>query len=222
MRAASMTKTLGVLAVMLLLPFAARAEAQGGGVEHAAQGSGSAMTPLAAGAGGAPYQDTSLLGVNVPRFVISSLGGAAGGALLGAAGYYVANAAMCPGGSDGFCSLGALVFGGTVGAALGIVGGTLLVGHQMDGDGAWWGVLGGVALGAGLGIASANLVDGKHTGTVFGATIVGTVLLGALGYELTSHHSAKLFRENRYALAPTLVPGSRGTMGAGLAFSGAW
>ncbi|WAM27012.1 hypothetical protein [Myxococcus sp. NMCA1] len=79
-----------------------------------------------------------------------------------------------------------------------------------------------MAVGMTVGTTTMQLLDPSHAGTVFGATLVGTVLLGALGYELTSHHSAKQFRSARLSVAPTLLPGSRGTVGMGVALNGTW
>ncbi|QDE65964.1 hypothetical protein BHS09_02530 [Myxococcus xanthus] len=106
---------------------------------HASFASTLAMPPAD---GEAQRAGTSLLGVNLPRFAVASLGGAAGGALLGTGGYLIANLAMCEGRSQGFFSFAALVTGGTIGAGLGLLGGTLLVGHWMAamalGGACWW------------------------------------------------------------------------------------
>ena len=226
MGAGAMTRGLLLVAVMALVPTAAFAQpeafAESEGVGEEVSAEGAAMRPVTAGAGDALRPDTSLTSVHLPRLVLASLGGAALGAGLGTAGFYAAGLAMCAGSNDLACALGALVLGGGLGATVGVLGGTMLVGGWMDGDGAWWGVLGGMAVGVGLGITASNFLPSEHAGTLFGATMVGTVLLGALGYELTSHHSAKRFRQNRLALAPSLLPGGRGTMGAGLVLSGAW
>ncbi|QDE65965.1 hypothetical protein BHS09_02535 [Myxococcus xanthus] len=80
----------------------------------------------------------------------------------------------------------------------------------------------GMAVGMTVGTTTMQLLDPSHAGTVFDATLVGTVLLGALGYELTSHHSAKQFRSTRLTVAPTLLPGSRGTVGMGVALNCTW
>ncbi|MFP2960708.1 hypothetical protein ACLEPN_23525 [Myxococcus sp. 1LA] len=52
----------------------------------------------------------------------------------------------------------------------------------------------------------------------------GAPLFGGLAYELSSHDSAKRLTATRprYGIAPTLPPGSRGTVGMGVALNGTW
>lgn len=212
-----------VAVAMVFAPMAVRAESQASPQDKdAARVSDEApvaLEPVGLQPEDARLADQGLLGVNLSRLVLVSLGGAVGGTVLGLTGFMVVHSSC---GADMICSVLSMLTG-LSGATLGLVVGSLLVGHWMDGDGAWWSALAGVVVGVVAGVVVSSFASGVlGLGAV--VTLVGAPMLGGLVYELTSHDSAKQFRALRKGLAvtPTVFPGSRGTMGMGVALSGTW
>ncbi|QQR45028.1 hypothetical protein JKA73_02470 [Myxococcus xanthus] len=213
-----------VAVAMVFAPMAARAESQAlPQDEGAAQVSEEApvtLEPSGLQPEDTRHADQGLLSVNLPRLVLVSLGGAVGGTFLGATGILVISGTC---GVNMLCSfLGGL--DGLFAATAGLVAGSLLVGHWMDGDGAWWSMLARVAVGVTLGVVASAFIRSEYAGWRVLVSAVGAPLFGGLAYELTSHDSAKRFNATRprYGIAPTLLPGSRGTVGMGVALNGTW
>ena len=81
-----------------------------------------------------------------------------------------------------------------------------------------------MAVGVTLGVVASAFIRSEYAGWGVLVSAVGAPLFGGLAYELTSHDSAKRFNATRprYGIAPTLLPGSRGTVGMGVALNGTW
>lgn len=231
----TLRKTGGILVLWSVLLASPSALAQGTAPEtdtparstEASMLDPSAYAPMSATA---PVSSTaSGFDLRMGRFGMEVLGGLGGGLATGLVGFAATSLAMCGGFEATACSGLAAMSGGGLGAMLGILGGTLLVGHWMDGDGAWWAALTGVVVSASVGVfaySQLSLIGEPFPGglsipTAIGVTL-GAALLAPLGYELTSHVSARAFRDSKLALVPTLIPTAHGTMGGGLSLSGSW
>jgi len=199
------------------------------GAQRASAVSGTAGTGVAQWSALAPAPaGDSHVGARLGRYGAELLGGLGGGLAAGLVGIGVTQLAAC-GFELSACSVMiAGYWGGGIGGAIGIIAGTWLVGHLLDGDGAWWAILPGMALSVAGGLFAlqrhqrhGEAYPGAYSATLVG-TVAGAILLGALGYELTSHPSARAFREARISLVPTWVPGAQGTLQGGLALSGTW